>query len=174
MKAKFVFLIFIALTFTYACGSRPKPLAEKNQLIEKIADVEKQLYRLDTINKSLADSIIELYVYYANKFPQDSLSPEYLFKAAEIGINSFRAKDAIDFLTRIENNYKSFDKYVSCLFLKAFIYENYLKDFENAKKYYQLIIDKYPEHKLAKDAEAAIIYIGIDDLELVKLFEKAQ
>lgn len=166
-------VVFVVLSMLIvSCGNSKKPLAERNQLTKEISDMEKALMVNDEPDADLADKMISAYLEYAEKFPQDTVTPEYLFKASEIAMNFGRSSEAIEFLTKIEKDYKKYDKYPAVIFMKAFIYENYLDDINKAADYYTIFVDNYPNHKLAKDAEAALTYLGLDDEELIKLFEE--
>lgn len=173
MKTKYFFILIIIVGTLFSCGSKTKSDTKNEDLKNQIVEKEKETYSSDSLNLDLANDLITMYLAYANEFPQDSLAPEYLFKAAEISMNINKAKNSIDYLTEIENNYKNYDKYVATLFLKAFILENYLKDFDNAEKYYSIVVEKYPDHPLAQDAEVAISFLGIDDEELIKMFQQS-
>jgi hypothetical protein len=172
MKAYHLVLFVVVSMLIVSCGNAKKPLAERNQLTKEISDMEKVLLANDEPDADLADKMINAYLEYAEKFPQDTVTPEFLFKASEIAMNFGRASEAIEFLTRIENDYTKYDKYPAVIFMKAFIYENYLDDINKAADYYTIFLEKYPNHKLAKDAEAALTFLGLDDEELIKLFEE--
>lgn len=172
MKTLYLVAIVVVSMLIVSCGNAKKPLADRNLLSKEISDMEKALLANDEPDDELADNMINAYLEYAEKFPQDTVTPEYLFKASEIAMNFGRATEAIEFLTRIEKDYKQYDKYPAVIFMKAFIYENYLDDINKAADYYTIFVEKYPNHKLAKDAEAALTYLGLDDEELIKLFEE--
>jgi TolA-binding protein len=55
-------------------------------------------------------------------------------------------------------------------FMLGFINANSLENFEEAKKYYTLFIDKYPEHDLVDDAKYELNTLGqdINDLPIFK------
>jgi tetratricopeptide (TPR) repeat protein len=172
MKTYHLVVLLAVSVIIASCGNAKKPLAERNQLTKEISDMEKALLANDEPNADLADEMISAYLEYAEKYPEDTVTPEYLFKASEIAMNFGRATEAIEFLTRIEEDYKKYDKYPAVIFMKAFIYENNLDDINKAADYYTIFVEKYPNHKLAKDAEAALTYLGLDDEELIKLFEE--
>ncbi|MDD3685368.1 MAG: hypothetical protein PHE56_01250 [Bacteroidales bacterium] len=172
MKTCHLVVLLAISVIVASCGNAKKPLAERNQLTKEISDMEKSLLANDEPDADLADKMINAYLEYAEKFPQDTVTPEYLFKASEIAMNFGRATEAIEFLTRIEKDYKKYDKYPAVIFMKAFIYENYLDDINKAADYYTIFVEKYPDHKLAQDANAALTYLGLDDEELIKLFEE--
>ncbi len=59
------------------------------------------------------------------------------------------------------------------LFMMGFINANYLKNLDKARQYYQEFLQKYPEHKLAKDAQYELQNLGkdIEDLPFIKGIE---
>lgn len=172
MKIVNLVVIIIVSIVLASCGNGNKPLAEKNKALSEISEKEKKLMLTDEPNADVANEMIELYKNYVEKYPDDSIAPEFLYKAVEIAMNFGRAYEAIEFLDIIERSYENFDKYPAIFFLKAYIYENHIHDINKATDCYTIFLEKYPNHELAKDAEAALIFIGIDDAELIKLFEQ--
>ncbi|HOZ29935.1 MAG TPA: hypothetical protein PLL66_03370 [Bacteroidales bacterium] len=164
-----IFLLLTVFLF-FSCKSPKKELTEQEKLINEIVGMEKELYKSEEVDIDLAYNIIEKYVEYANSFPKDTIVADYLFKAAEISMNINEPEDAIVYLTRVENDYKNYFNYPVCIFLKAFIFENYIGDVEMAEKYYTLFLKSYPNHVMAKDAEAALMYLGMSDEQLLELF----
>ena len=164
-----IFLLLTVFLF-FSCKSPKKELTEQEKLINEIVGMEKELYKSEEVDIDLAYGIIEKYIEFVNKYPSDTLASDYLFKAAEISMNIGESEDAIVFLTRIENNYKKYSNYPACIFLKAFIFENYIGDVEMAQKYYTLFVKDYPNHVLAKDAESALLFLGMNDQQLLELF----
>lgn len=173
MKAKVAVVIVLAILAFSSCKSGKKPLSDQEKLKQEITEKEKELLGKEDADADIANEMIEKYVSYVDKYPKDVVNAEYLFKASEIAMNFERPEDAVSFLSRIEKNYPDFDKYATCIFLKGFVYDNYLNNVEKAREYYNLFIKKYPEHKLVKDAEAALQYLDIDDEDLIEMFSNA-
>lgn len=161
--------IVLILTMIVGCAGN----AEKKKLKAEVDDLEAVLFG-DTSampDRSLAMQTIQAYENYANAVPDDTLSPEYLYKGAELAMNMQMAGKAIEYYDRILNNYPDYNKISYCLFLQAFIYENQLQQFEAAKKIYQKFIDKYPEHPLADDAAVSLQNMGKSIEELIESWE---
>ncbi|MDD3740630.1 MAG: hypothetical protein PHH30_05255 [Bacteroidales bacterium] len=170
MKIKTIVILCFVFLALYSCKPSKKELTEQEKLRNEIVNSETELYKSEEIDIDLAYGIIEKYIEFVNKYPSDTLASDYLFKAAEISMNIGESEDAIVFLTRIENNYKKYSNYPACIFLKAFIFENYIGDVEMAQKYYTLFVKDYPNHVLAKDAESALLFLGMNDQQLLELF----
>lgn len=147
--------------------------AEKKKLASDVAELEAVILTDTTslLDRTLALELIQAYENYANALPGDSLSPEYLYKGAEIAMNLQQAGRAIEFHQRILINYPDFDKKSYCLFLQAFIYENQMQQYETSKKLYLDFIEKYPNHPLADDAQVSISNMGKSLEELIKSWE---
>jgi tetratricopeptide (TPR) repeat protein len=58
---------------------------------------------------------------------------------------------------------------VTAEFQMAFIYNNYLQDFDEAEKRYKAFIKKYPNHELVSSAEYEIQTLRISPDELLKI-----
>ena len=166
---KLIPIILIALLFA-SCGPN------KNQDKEKIDVLETELFSQTNgmINKEKALEVVDLYVAFADTYPEDSLSAEYLFKAADISMNMNLPTKAIDLYKRIRAKYPSFRKAPECLFLSGYIYENYLGKLEEAKAIYEEFIQKYPDNDFADDAQISINNLGKSPEELIKEFEAKQ
>ncbi|MBT4401208.1 MAG: tetratricopeptide repeat protein, partial [Bacteroidetes bacterium] len=114
------------------------------------------------------------YENYANALPEDTISAEYLYRAAEIAMNLQMAGRAIEYYQRILNNFPDFDKRSYCLFLEAFVYENQMQQYETAEKLYLEFIEKYPDHPLADDAEVSVQNMGKSLEELIQSWESQE
>jgi tetratricopeptide (TPR) repeat protein len=143
---------------------------DKKLLLNEINKLE-QILLADTtgnLNISAAYETIKFYSKYANSFPDDSLTPEFLFRKANTFRSLNKGKEAISVLNKIENKYPNYPKLDLCLFMKAEIYENLLNDIENAKKHYELFIQKHPNSHLTNDAKILLKNLGKTPEELFK------
>jgi len=169
MKTIKVFALFIlAGVILFACSN------PQQEATEQIIALEDALFSEEG-NMNNLDKAIELinqYISYADQFPEDSNSAEYLFKAADIGMNINKGELAIDLYNRIIQTYPNFRKAPECLFLKAYVYENNLGQLNKARVFYQEFIDKYPDNDFADDAEISIQNLGKSPEELIREFEE--
>jgi tetratricopeptide (TPR) repeat protein len=172
MRTRIFTLLFVICTVFISCTGNQKRQSESEieNYRTRLQEKESSLFDGKEADPEIAKEMIGIYIGFVNKYPEDGMAPEYLLKAAEIAMNFEQPHNSINYLTRIENNYPEYDKYAGCLFLKAFVYENYLRDYEKAEEYYEIFIEKYPEHTLTKEAKAALIVLGIDEHELIKTF----
>jgi len=146
--------------------------SEKDKLRKSITQKEKELM-VDTVrsvDRIKAKEMITLYTQYAEKYKDDTLSNEYVFKAADIsnGIGEFR--QAIT-LYKTAASDPGFRKAAVALFLQGFIYENQLGDYFEARKIYEQFLEKYPDHALTDDVNYSVQNLGKSPEELIRQFE---
>ena len=166
----FISVALITLCLAISCQRK----TEQETLRDEITSKETELYKdkTEAIDKDKAIEMVRLYAEYADKYTTDTLAPEYLFRAAEISENAGQPNNAVTYLTRIEDNYKDYKNYPLCIFKKAYVYENYLKNQEKAREYYEKFIADYPGHELAEAANSSLMFLGISDEDLIKIIEK--
>ena len=147
---------------------------EQEKMRDDITAKETELYnnKTEAIDKDKAIEMVRLYMSYVDKYETDSLAPEYLFRASEISENANQPNNAVKYLTRIEENYKDYANYPICIFKKAYIYENLLKNQGKARQYYEKFVADYPDHELAEAANSSLVFMGMSDEELINIFEK--
>lgn len=168
-------LLLSLLVFMVSCAGPDKKKSESDiDIKSSIETLETELFgsTANKIDRKKAIELIDLYVEYATKFPEDDLSPEYLYKAADISMNMKRPIQTIELFDLLMNKYPDFDKTPTVLFLKAFVYEDQMNDFDRAKKYYEEFLAKYPDNEFADDAEVSLKNLGKTPEELIKEFEE--
>jgi len=164
---------FIFIGGLYISSCKPNAKQEK---ISRINELEKLLFetKKGVVDKNEASNMILAYTQYADAYPEDSISAEYLFKAADVSINTFHSIETIELFDRIINNYPHYRKTPQALFLKAFAYENYIGQLDSARAIYQLFLEKYPHHDFYNDAQISLDNLGKTPEEIIKEFQSRQ
>lgn len=183
-----IFTILLSVLFTVSCSNNSaenssnaadttanvtnaKP--DKQKLYSQIMNLEKEVFdTTKSINRGVAINLMLLYSRYAHDFPEDSLSPEFLYKAAEVARGTGDGKNAVMYFKMLLDKYPNYPKRAISVFMLAFTYENLLNDTANARKYYTEFIKEYPKHEFADDAKQLLKYLGKSPDEIVKSFEK--
>ena len=98
------------------------------------------------------------------------------YKLAHDQYNAEKYEEAIENFVSLIENYPKGANTPNTIFMIGFIYANHLKDFENAKKYYNLFLEKYPEHELVSSAKYELETLGkdINDLDIFKNIEEEE
>ncbi len=159
----------VAILFA-GCGQN----GEKKKLIEKIAAGEARIFgdSISTIpDQNTGMEMIQAYTDFANTYPDDTASAEYLFKGAEIAMNMKMSGMAIEYYKRIVDSWPGYSKVGYCIFLQAFILENDLKQYDQATKAYEDFLNRFPDHVLAKDARMSIQNMGKPIEQLIQEWE---
>jgi outer membrane protein assembly factor BamD (BamD/ComL family) len=170
MKNKILLTIIIIPVLFSGC----KPSRDKS--VHEIQNYEKSLYSQQTFtfNKTRGDSLLAMYDNFITRFPADSLSPVYLFRAANLAMTEGDGNKALSLLDQFVQTYPDHPKTPVCFFFKGYVYENILKNMVQAKENYLIFIEKYPNDVFVKDAQIAIKNLGKTPDQMVKEFEAMQ
>lgn len=131
---------------------------------KEIKNIEQHEIELSTIDISSDDSaaveMVALYRQFAADFPDDSLAPAYMQRAAEISINIGQTDQAIDLLDSIITLYPAFEDVAGCYFMKGYAYE-VAEQIDQAREAYTYFVENYPDHYLAADTKKMIPFLGM-------------
>jgi TolA-binding protein len=145
----------------------------KNQYLALVHAAEARIKNSRTFEAPIADAAVRAYIDYATIFQDDTLSSDYLFRAAELAAAGGNYDQAIALYNTLTDRYPTYKYVVEAIYQEAMIYDSNLPGQDpKAKILYEKIISDYPKHKLAGDAKIAIANLGKSDEELVKEFEK--
>jgi tetratricopeptide (TPR) repeat protein len=170
----------VAITFLIAsCNNDTKTEQQaaikeppRAPFVEQIKSLEDAMHKSPEINDSLALLAIKAYSDYALFFPNDTLSPNYLFKAGEIATAAKKYKQALIYYQTITAKYPDFKYIRESLYLQGFLLDNFMNDDASAKIIYDEIIEKYPNTNYAKDAKSALNNLGKSDEQIIEEFKK--
>jgi outer membrane protein assembly factor BamD (BamD/ComL family) len=147
-KAMIIVLAAVALV---ACQSpKEKALANIRSL-----EANDSLFSPENIEK-----LKNAYIDFADKYPDDELSPEFLFKAGQRCNATGDHQQAITLFQKVIDTYPNHRIAEEALFLQGYVYENSLNDMSRAKTVYTAFLKKYPNSELAEDAKLSIENLG--------------
>lgn len=167
---KSIILLFVGLISTLIMLSCSSQLTQD---ANDIASLEKELTEEpERPNQAKLTELMDKYLNFVEKHPQDTAAPQYLYKALSLALGTNQGEKAMELADRTLNDYPQSDKIAETIFLKAYIYENLLSNLGQAQKTYRDFIARFPDHDLTDDAEAALEHLGKSPEELVREFEK--
>lgn len=146
-------ILLAALLFA-ACGpNREKEVKQINAMEDSLREVEM------VADSATCNKMIGMYLDFVNHFPNDSLSPIYLYHASDLSLNIGRYDQSLLCLNKIIENYPDFGEASTCYFLIGNAYEESEK-YDSAVMAYNEFLELYPDHPLAESAKFAIDNIG--------------
>ena len=158
---KRIALLVLATVLMVACGP------SREERINQIEDFEDSIFESAiAADPDMADQLTELYVAFADKYPSDSLSPQYLMKAADMQSNVLHTERAVALFDRVINEYPDFDEVPMCYFLKGNALE-LNSQIEEAKAAYEEFISKYPDHYMADQTRIMLPRLGMSPEEML-------
>ena len=109
---KTLFFAFAVGTFMISCGQ------SKEKLRTSIESAEARLYKdeMRLPSKVVADSVVNLYSEFAKQFPEDTMSPDYLFRAGDLYYSVKEFPQAIASFGLIQQKYSNYKKAPLALF----------------------------------------------------------
>ena len=158
----------LLILFVSSCGKG------RQASVENIKDLELRLENEKNPLKKgpLVYGLEVLCNDFAQRFPDDSLAPEFLYKAFDENLKLGWYERAVKSADLLISTYPKYEKTPEALFQKAFIYDDKLNDDVKAGDTYREFLKKYPDHALSADAENSIRFLGKTTEETLKLLEE--
>jgi len=167
MKRQFAAIMIPALALVVAsCGTSPEKMSGK------ITKLEQEMKSQSPADTAKVNELITAYEQFATKFPKDTLSPEYLFRAGGLCLSFNKANKSLELFRKAAQDYPAYKRAGECLFMQGFVFENALGDINNAGKIYREFLDKYPNHPLSDDAAMSLKYLGKPAEEIIHDIEQ--
>ena len=168
IRRSFFYITFVAtILFLASCQS------SRTKAVKLVQTMEDSVFgSTGAIDRVKVGELIDLYINFADKFSKDSLAPVYLFKAADMAMNTGRSLEAIQLYERILDNYSEYSKAPEALFLMGYVYENNLGELAKAEEIYKKFLELYPDNDFADDAEISLKYLGKSPEELIEIFQQ--
>ena len=168
-KSTFLFIVVLFVSFV-ACKDAKR---EREQMLQNIKNTEKEILAdsLDFLSFKNAGKVIALYDEFAEKYPEDTLTPMFLFRKGEITMNTNQHDLSLKTFDLVIEKYPNFYELDRVYFMRAFLLENYINDIEKAKEAYNTFMQKFPDNELFEDAKISLENIGKTPEELIMEFE---
>jgi tetratricopeptide (TPR) repeat protein len=146
-----------------SCDSRAKEVKEITTMSAKVDSMVQVAEVLAPAQRAEADEMLEKYEAFAEKYPDDSLSPAYLFKAAFLAATLPEYNKQIELFEKIANTYPKTDYAPQALALAAKSSTDYLNDKNKAKEYLLRLKNEYPNSAYSVNIDLQIEYVGDDE-----------
>jgi len=114
------------------------------------------------------EQAIQHFTHFLERFATHELAPQALKRLAMIAQQQGDMRKAIAHYQRLLLEYAKCDQADEAQFMIAFIYEEYIKDLDQAREAYQRVIDNYPDSELAVSAQWLLPNVGRNPEEWVE------
>lgn len=165
MKKGYCFIVVaMALLAAAGCTGSHKEMSH-DELISAIDSIQEPLIksaRVESIDTAQGNKLVNLYVKFADKYPDDTLSALYLHRAAQIATGMGQIDDMVAYYDRVMENYPDYKYLDECYYFKGIALDNAGRK-EEARKAYQEFLEEYPDHFLVQDIKNAISLLDVSD-----------
>ncbi len=100
-------------------------------------------------------------------------SEQEYFQTAYDQYNKEQYEESIQNFKKVLEYYPQGTNAPKAIFMIGFIHANNTKNLEEAKKYYTMFIEKYPQHELANSADYELKHLG-QDVNLLPMFHDTE
>ena len=148
--------------------------SDRERVTGRIKAFEKEAFGKKTkaLDPILAAKLMAQYEKYGRTFTDDSTqSPVYLLKAGEVAQSLGMVSRAILIWGKALQAYPKSRVVPEVMFMQAMAYDA-LHSTEQAQAGFKALIQRFPNHVLSKDAQAALNNKGKSPEELVKQFQQ--
>lgn len=145
----------------------------KQELYERIIELEPQVFTADKgLDKTLGNQLLQAYISFTNNYHEDTNRCEFTFRAANVAQGLQRYSNCLALYKNLHEGCPGHNMQEEAAYMIAVVHHDFLKDRGTAEKHYQYFIDTYPDHHLAKDAQARINTLYMTDAQLIEQFKK--
>lgn len=150
---------------------------EKDKLLVRLNDsrtmYEKKL-RERKERRQLGNFLVAKSQVFAQKFRDDERAPEYLNYAGNTARDLGHFDLALKIWQEVADSFPKAPSAPEALMAAGFTCENQTRNLDRAKKFYETMLEKYPEHELADDARFSLKNLGKSPDVIIDLFEQKQ
>ena len=162
-------LCVIAMLMAVSCKHAPKEMS-RDELFATIDSIEKPLMQdaqLQAVDSVQGRQLVDLYVRFADAFPEDSLTPAYLHRAAQVCNGMGQFDDMANYYDRVIDNYGDYQHLDECYYEKGIALDNAGRK-DAARDAYQQFLDNYTDHFLTEDIRRAMSLLDMSDELLIE------
>mgnify|MGYP000480564042 CR=1 FL=1 len=167
---KNLILLFLVAS-AVACQTVKEPT-----LKDRIAEMEAEMADDVTQDSAMAHKLTRAYEKYVSENPEDSLSPYYLSKAADIYKEvPRRGLKSVNTYNQLFVEYPEHPLAPRAVFMIGFVFDEKYNDRERATKSYTFFLEQYPNHELADDARNLLALLNdttASQLDQVKMWRQ--
>ena len=165
MKNQIYILLLISFLFFLSCKNKQEsnPIEQKSkiqsELIQSYLKAD-SIYKMGAINIDVMSQFVDNAEKFASTYPEESIAPEYLFKAGVLTMTLARssdvkeeiakyAKKSLEIFNNIQKVYPDYEGVKNCIFYRGTTYDDILHDYRSAEIEFRDYIHKYPQDSIS-------------------------
>ncbi len=148
MRYLLTILPFLLLT---SCGNGKTKM--NDEIKKQEAEVQKNR------SKDKVQDLFKSYDKFITAYPLDTMSKNYAYNGAEMGLIQQDAESALKFINLFLKNYPDDPRAAEMQYKKGLVYDLLVHDGLRAAAEYEIFVKKYPSHPLRQSAENAMLLI---------------
>ena len=121
--------------------------------------------------KNMIASLLVLFVFFS-ACSKKKTEQEY-FQMAYDQFNKEQYQEAVQNFEKVLEYFPQGENAPKAMFMIGFIHANNTKNYDEARKYYTMFIEKYAQHELAASAEYELNTLG-QDLNQLPIFQDSE
>ena len=157
----------LSILFLAGCAETPdkSPVEQMEENYTALTSGQGTREQIEEARKDL----INAYIQFVDAHPADSSAVRYLDAAATLHASQpAESREAISLFDRVIEEYPEASSAPEALFMKAYILNNNLKAYDEARGIYEAFLKQYPDHGLAGSARDELETMGIPFEEIVE------
>ena len=163
---KKILFCLIGIAMLASCGHKADREAMIRDIEARELGMSNEMLGSGDTTEFNPEEMLALYRKFAHTFPDDSLAPVYMQRAADMCISLDRSDEAIALLDSIISLYPGFEDMAGCYFLKGYAYD-VADNYDAAREAYTYFVENYPDHYLANDVRITIKFLGLSAEEML-------
>ncbi len=146
--------------------------SKREKYLEEIQQMEQQVFDTSKLPKPKEmEFLAEMYLEYVKEFPDDTLSPRFMLRAAEMFKFSGKPTKGFALLDSVYMKYPDSKLAPLALLTAALWYDQEARDIARARQKLLIIIEKYPDSEFADDARKMLDLLDKSPEEILEMLK---
>lgn len=153
-------LSLLIIVFISSCVNKHE------KALNTIKELETTIRNQVVVSPAEGQKLIQAYVAFADDFPEDTISPVFIYNGARLSMAINNPNQSLQMLDRLISEWPNHKLIPDAYILTAMIYETMLGDLDKAKEWYELFLKDFPGNPMSMDVRMSLEMMGkpMDDI----------
>ena len=172
---KKILSLTLGLLLLAACGSNEPKAPDHDALIDSISAIEQTVSEQSLLfSADTAEMMVNMYTRFVENFPEDSLTPIYMMRTADIEVNRGNIDKGIVLYDSVINTFLGFEGLAECMLRKAEALDQDGEHRDLAIAAYNAFIAQYPDDPRSQEITGRLKYAEMSQDELLATVHKME